>query len=474
MDATSAASRVARLAFAALLLASPLANASTPPDAPSPEQARAIAKEAYQYANPMVDGYRIQHAYFVNTNNPEYKGGWNQIHSGARVYTPQDKAVQTPNSDTPYSMAGLDLRAEPLVLTVPAMEAGRYFSIQLVDLYTHNFAYIGSRTTGNGGGHFLLAGPRWEGEAPKGITQVIRSETELALAIYRTQLLNPSDLENVKAIQAGYKLQPLSAFLGQPAPPQPPAIAFTPPLTPEQIKTSPLVFRDLNFLLQFAPTHPSEVELMQRFASIGIGAGKDFNPDALSPEMKAALEGGIADAWAAMADLKKTRIDTGELASGDFFGTREFLKNNYLYRMAAAVVGIYGNSKQEAMYPLLTVDSQGQALSGSHRYTLRFAPGQLPPVDAFWSVTMYELPASLLVDNPINRYLLNSPMLPNFKRDPDGGITFYLQNESPGADKEANWLPAPQGPFMAVMRLYWPKAGALDGRWTAPQLQRQP
>jgi hypothetical protein len=216
------------------------------------------------------------------------------------------------------------------------------------------------------------------------------------------------------------------------------------------------------------------VELMQRFASIGIGAGKDFDPDALSPEMKAALEGGIADAWAAMADLKKNRIDTGELASGDVFGTREFLKNNYLYRMAAAVIGIYGNSKQEAMYPLLTVDSQGQALSGSHRYTLRFAPGQLPPVDAFWSVTMYELPASLLVDNPINRYLLNSPMLPDFKRDPDGGITFYLQNESPGADKEANWLPAPQGPFMAVMRLYWPKAGALDGSWTAPQLQRQP
>jgi hypothetical protein len=474
MDATSAASRVARIAFAALLFASPLANASTPPDAPSPEQARAIAKEAYQYANPMVDGYRIQHAYFVNTNNPEYKGAWNQIHSNARVYTPQDKAVQTPNSDTPYSMAGLDLRAEPLVLTVPAMEAGRYFSIQLVDLYTHNFAYIGSRTTGNGGGQFLLAGPRWEGEAPKGITQVIRSETELALAIYRTQLFNPSDLENVKAIQAGYKLQPLSAFLGQPAPPQPPAIAFTPPLTPAQIKTSPLVFRDLNFLLQFAPTHPSEVELMQRFASIGIGAGKDFDPDALSPEMKAALEGGIADAWAAMADLKKNRIDTGELASGDVFGTREFLKNNYLYRMAAAVIGIYGNSKQEAMYPLLTVDSQGQALSGSHRYTLRFAPGQLPPVDAFWSVTMYELPASLLVDNPINRYLLNSPMLPDFKRDPDGGITFYLQNESPGADKEANWLPAPQGPFMAVMRLYWPKAEALEGRWTAPQLQRQP
>lgn len=474
MESTHARSRIARLALAALLFASPLAAAVAAPDGPSPDQARAIAKEAYQYANPMVDGYRIQHAYFVNPDSPEYKGPWNQIHSIARVYTPQDKAVQTPNSDTPYSMAGLDLRTEPLVLTVPAIEAGRYFSIQLVDLYTHNFAYIGSRTTGNGGGNFLLAGPRWEGEAPKGITQVIRSETELALAIFRTQLFNPADLENVKTIQAGYKLQPLSAFLGQPAPPQAPAIDFIAPLTPAQVKESPLVFRHLNFLLQFAPTHASEVALMERFARIGIGAGEPLDPDALAPEMKAALQGGIADAWAEMAKLKKTRIDTGEVTSGDLFGTREFLKNNYLYRMAAAVLGIFGNSKQEAMYPFYSADSEGQALSGSHRYTLRFAPGQLPPVDAFWSVTMYELPASLLVDNPIDRYLLNSPMLPQFKRDPDGGITFYLQADSPGADKESNWLPAPAGPFMAVMRLYWPKAEALDGTWTAPKLQRQP
>ena len=142
--------------------------------------------------------------------------------------------------------------------------------------------------------------------------------------------------------------------------------------------------------------------------------------------------------------------------------------------MAAAVVGIFGSSRQEAMYPFYSTDSEGQALSGSHRYTLRFAPGKLPPVDAFWSVTMYEMPSSLLVDNPINRYLLNSPMLADFKRDPDGGITLYLQADSPGADKESNWLPAPAGPFMAVMRLYWPKAEALDGTWTAPKLQRQP
>jgi hypothetical protein len=155
------------------------------------------------------------------------------------------------------------------------------------------------------------------------------------------------------------------------------------------------------------------------------------------------------------------------------FGTREYLKNNYAYRMAGAVIGIYANSKEEAMYPAYTVDSGGQALDAAkNRYTMRFEPGQLPPVNAFWSLTMYELPASLLTANPLNRYLLNSPMLPQFKLDADGGLTLLIQNESPGKDKEANWLPAPKGPFFMAMRLYWPKEEALTGKWTAPPLKR--
>ena len=198
----------------------------------NPAEARAIAKEAYIYGFPMVDSYRIQHAYFVDRQNPEYKAPWNQIHNIPRVYTPEDKAIQTPNSDTPYSMVGMDLRAEPIVLTVPAIEKERYFSVQLIDAYTLNFDYIGSRATGNDGGSFLIAGPGWKGETPKGVKKVIRSETELVLAVYRTQLFNPGDLDNVKKVQAGYKAQPLSAFLGQPAPKAAPAIDFIKPLTP--------------------------------------------------------------------------------------------------------------------------------------------------------------------------------------------------------------------------------------------------
>jgi hypothetical protein len=458
-------------ACAMILLASFPFTAAGAETGVSPAEARAIAKEAYIYGFPLADNYRIQYAYFVNRESPEFKAPLNQIRNIPRVYTPEDKAVQTPNSDTPYSMADLDLRAEPIVLTVPSIEKERYFSVQLIDLYTHNFDYLGSRATGNEGGSFLIAGPGWKGEAPKGVAKVIRSETEMVLAAYRTQLFNPGDLDNVKTIQAGYRVQPLSEFLGQPAPKAAPVIDFIKPLTPEQQKTSLEVFNILNFVLQFCPTHPSEKELMARFAKIGVGAGKTFDASTLSPELKAAMEQGIADAWSAFADLKK-QADAGAVTSGDLFGTREYLKNNYLYRMAAAVLGIYGNSKQEAMYPMYGVDANGQKLNGANRYTLRFAPGQLPPVNAFWSLTMYELPASLLVANPLNRYLLNSPMLPQFTRDADGGLTLYVQNESPGVGKEPNWLPAPKGPFIVFMRLYWPKAEAVDGTWKQPPLQR--
>ncbi|WP_310503126.1 MULTISPECIES: DUF1254 domain-containing protein [unclassified Rhizobium] len=437
----------------------------------SATEARAIAKEAYIYGFPMVDSYRIQYAYFVNTKDPEYKGPWNQLVNIPRVYTPADTAVQTPNSDTPYSMLGLDLRAEPMVLTVPPIEKDRYFSIQLIDAYTFNFDYIGSRATGNDGGSFLIAGPSWKGETPKGIKKVMRSETELALAAYRTQLFNPADLDNVKKIQAAYKAEPLSKFLGQPAPAAASAIDFVKPLTPDEEKTSPEFFSILNFVLQFCPTNPSETELMARFAKIGIGGGKTFDANKLSPEMKTAFQQGTADAWAEMGTMRK-RFDTGEVTSGDVFGTREYLKNNYLYRMTAAVLGIYGNSKQEAIYPAYAVDSDGKKLDGANRYTVHFAPGTLPPVNAFWSLTMYELPQSLLVANSIDRYLLNSPMLPQFVKDADGGLTFYVQNESPGKDREPNWLPAPKGPFVVAMRLYWPKPEALDGTWKHPPMTK--
>jgi hypothetical protein len=438
----------------------------------TPEEARQIAKEAYTYGFPMVDSYRIMYAYFVDTNDPEYKAPWNQIKNIPRVFTPSDKAVQTPNSDTPYSMLGLDLRAEPIILTLPVIEKDRYFSVQLIDLYTFNFDYMGSRTTGNEGGVFMVAGPNWKGEAPEGINKVFKSETEFVLAAYRTQLFNPSDIDNVKKIQEGYKVQSLSEYLGQTAPPATPKIDFIKPVSKDEEKTSLEFYNILNFILQFCPTDPSEVELMKNFAKINVGSEVNFDIENLTPELKAAIQQGMEDAWKELGEFEKTEIATGKVTSGDIFGTRAYLKNNYLYRFSAAVLGIYGNSKQEAMYPLYREDASGNPLNGKeNKYIFYLSPDKIPPVNAFWSFTMYDLPASLLVANPINRYLINSPMLPNMKKDANGGITIYIQHESPGKDKETNWLPAADGPFWIALRLYWPKDAALDGSWKQPPLE---
>jgi len=436
----------------------------------APEEARAIAKEAYIYGFPMVDNYRIMYSYYVDAADKEYKGGWNEVHNIARVYTPEDKAVQTPNSDTPYTMIGADMRAEPLVLTMPAIESGRYYSAQFIDLYTFNFAYAGSRATGNGGGNFLLAGPDWKGETPDNIKQVIRCETSLAGIVIRTQLFNPNDIEKVKAIQSGYKVHRLSRFTGQPAPTAAPNIDFIKPLTADEERSSLDFFNVLNFCLQFCPTDSSESALMTRFAKINVGAGKTFDAATLTPEVRQAVQDGCKDAWADLARVQKA-IEGGEISSGDLFGTREYLKNNYLYRMAAAVLGIYGNSKDEAIYLPYAADGSGAALDGSTgKYTLAFAADALPPANAFWSLTMYNLPALQLVDNPLDRYLINSPMLKSLKREKDGSIVLRIQYPSPGPKLQSNWLPAPNGPFSMVLRIYWPRPEALDGTWKKPEL----
>lgn len=443
--------------------------APTEGGAPSAAEARAIAKEAYVFGVPMVDMYKTIYVMSVDDKNSQYQGPFNKVLNSARVYTPDDTAFVTPNSDTPYSFAVLDLRAEPVVLTVPKIEKNRYFVFQIMDLYTFNFEYIGTRATGNNGGTFLFAGPNWKGEAPKGVDKTIRSETDLVSVVGRTQLFNPADLINVKKIQAGYKLQSLSAFAGTPAPPAAPEVAWIKPMPPQD-RTSLEFFNQLAFLLQFAqPPHPSEVALRQGFEKIGIVPGKPFDTASLSPEMQAALKGGMEDGQKEI-DARRATL-AGK--SDTLFGNREFLKNDYVARATGTQVGIGANSRDEALYPIYEKDAQGELLDGSkHKYTLRFAKGEQPPVNAFWSLTIYNVPSQLLVKNPINRYLINSPMLPGLKTDADGGLTLYIQADSPGKDKEANWLPVPKGPFMAAMRYYLPKPELLNEQWKSPQIER--
>jgi hypothetical protein len=431
----------------------------------SATEARALAAQAYVYGFPLVDLYRIIWGYFADTGGPAYKTPPNTLFNSANVYTPEDTTVQTPNSDTPYSFALLDLRAEPWVITLPAIEASRYYSVQLVDMYTYNTAYLGTRTTGNGGGNFLIAGPSWNGTVPAGITSVVKADTDLFLALYRTQLFDAADLQNVKTVQLGYKLASLSKFAGTAAPAAAADISWIAPLTPTDERTSPGFFNILAWMLQYCPAFPSEVALRKKFTTIGVKPGTSFDPTALPSATQAALVAGMSDG--------QKRI-TAERANGtqstDFFGSREQLGENYLYRAVGAQAGILGNSAAEAMYFLLDKDAQKKPLDGTQEYTLTFAAGQLPPVKAFWSITMYDLPAQLLVMNKINRYLINSPMLPDLKKNADGSITLYVSNTTPGKEKESNWLPAPAGPFMCVLRCYYPEKSVLDGTWKAPTL----
>lgn len=435
--------------------------------------AKDVAEAGYIYGLPIVMNYGVMYEFIIDKGGPQYKGPFNFIANEARVFTYEDTAVVTPNSDTPYSMLWLDLRAEPMVISVPDVDPKRYYSVQLVDGNTYNYGYIGTRATGSAAGTYLVVGPNWKGTAPEGIEKVFQSSTDFGLTIFRTQLFGPDDMENVKKVQAGYKAVPLSTFLNQAAPPAAPEIDF-PKFSAELAKTN--FFEFLDFALQFAPAAPEEADIREKLASIGVGPGKTFNFKDLSLEDKAEILLGLEEG--------KKKVDAAVANAGAAvngwrvsapFGSQADFNGDWLRRAAAAQAGIYGNSAEEAMYPMTRWDGTGAVLDGSKaNYTITFPKDGLPPVNAFWSITMYDGKSQLLIKNPINRYLINSPMLPGLKTNEDGSLTIYIQNQSPGPDKEANWLPAPADTIYLALRLYWPKTEAPSilpagkGTWQPP------
>ena len=442
--------------------------------APGIEETRAIAEEGFIYGLPIVMNYAVMNEFVIDKNSGQYKAPFNTITNEARVFTYKDTAVVTPNSDTPYSMVWLDLRAGPIVISVPAVEKERYYSVQLVDGNTYNYGYIGSRATGIEPGDYLAVGPDWKGETPAGIKQVFQSSTPFGLTIFRTQLFNPDDMPNVVKVQSGYKAQPLSTYLNQPAPPAAPKVDFV-PATTKGIKDN--FYEYLDAALQFVPETPESKAVRARLASIGIGPGKTFEFKELSLEHKAAVLLGMkagsdkVDAFVADGGEDQNGWQVGGLAGGD----KASFNGDWLKRAATAKAGIYANDPAEAMYPATRKDSSGETIDTSkNNYTLTFPAGDLPPVNSFWSVTMYDGKSQLLIENPINRYLINSPMLPDMKTNKDGSLTLYIQKASPGKDKESNWLPAPNDTAYLVMRLYWPKTDAPSilppgkGTWKPP------
>ena len=443
---------------------------------PNIEQTKQIAQQGFVYGLPLVMAYAVMYQFNVDKSSSQYKGPFNTIANEARVFTYKDTAVITPNSDTPYSFLQMDLRAEPVVISVPAVERSRYYAVQLTDANTFNFGYIGSRATGTEAGDYLVVGPDWQGDAPAKIKKVFHSTTEFAVAIFRTQLFNAADMPNVVKVQKGYKGQPLSTYLKQPAPAPAPAINFL-PASDELVKQN--FFEYLNFALQFAPAGPEEAGIRAKLASIGIGPGKKFEMKDLSPAHKAAVLLGMK----AGSDEVDKFIASGSKningwQVGSFFGDRAYYNGDWLRRAGAARGGIYGNTAIEAAYPLTRKTASGDEIDTSkHNYTMTFPTGQLPPVNAFWSVTMYDGKSQLLIENPINRYLINSPMLPSLKKNADGSLTLYIQKDAPAADKKANWLPGPNDTVYLVMRLYWPKETPPsilpmgEGTWQPPGVE---
>lgn len=420
------------------------------------EQFKAVAEEGFLYGLPLVVNYAIMNEYAVDPNSSQYKAPFNHIKSLARVFTYKDTAVVTANSDTPYSFLWMDLRTEPMVISVPAVPKDRYFSVMLADSHTYNYGYIGSRATGNEAGSYMVVGPDWKGEKPAGINQVFQSLTPFTFAAFRTQLIDPADMPNVEKIQAQYKAEPLSAFLGQPAPAAAPNVDFL-PATTAGIKANFWTY--LGAALEYIPEADEDKDIRAKLAQIGVGPGKTFDMKSLSPERQQAMvEAMKAGDEKVDTYLASGMTDVNGWQLGSLPGDRAHYNGDWVMRAATAKAGIYGNDADEAVYPLGRLDANGQTIDTSkHNYTLTFAAGQMPPVNAFWSVTMYDGKTQLLIKNPIDRYLVNTAMVPDMKKNADGSVTIYIQKDSPGKAKEANWLPAPNDTAYLVMRLYWPK-----------------
>lgn len=421
-------------------------------------QARALAQEAYVFAYATVEHDKVLSAIAA-------KLPFNRLYSEPRLLGPQDNKVVSPNNDTFYSRALLDLRGEPQVLDVPAVQ-GRYYSFQLVDMRTDNLDYIGTRATGNQAGRYLIAGPDWQGAVPGGFNGVIRSPSRLVFLLGRTEVKGEADQKDAAKVLMGYALQPLSNVISGTSPEASPALQL-PAYQDTKQGPAEALFNSFNALAPLHQWNASEQQKLARFAAIGVKSGAAFNPPA---------ELGEAIAEGAEAGREQVRAASSQVSveqQGWFRSPTNVGKfgDDDLTRAAVAWRYIYANDAVEAVYPMALHDVQGQVLDGHNSYRLHFPAGQLPPVNAFWSLTLYDGKTQLLAANPIQRYALGDRS-PDLRYDADGGLTLILQASAPVAAQQANWLPTPEGPFNLLLRLYLPKAGALDGSYRLPVIAR--
>jgi hypothetical protein len=471
---------IAVAVFACGLLAAPAPALapSSPPRQADPAGAQRelndIAVEGYLYFYPLVIADLTRR---VTTNAPAGVrpglGPPNQF-SHFREYPPADfRTVVRPNFDTLYSSAWLDLTKEPMIVSAPDTN-GRYYLLPMLDMWTDVFAVPGKRTSGTGAADFAVVPPGWTGPIPEG-AQRIDAPTPYVWIIGRTQTNGPEDYDAVHVIQDGYSITPLSQW-GKPKSPLPPpapdlTIDMTiDPLTQANTMPAGKFFAYAAEIMKTNPPHLTDWSMLARLKRLGIEPGKTFDFDKASPEVKAAIEAAPAEALARIKKKEPTlaRVVNGWRVSTDSVGV---WGNYYLKRASLAISGLGINPPEDAVYPFLLFDADGKPLDGADKYVLHFAKDELPPVGAFWSVTMYDQ-EGFPVANPINRFAIGD-------RDPlvynaDGSLDIWIQPENPGPEKAFNWLPSPKGPLGVTMRLYAPQAPILDGTWAPPAVKRVP
>jgi hypothetical protein len=430
----------------------------------TPDEARKVAKQAYEFTYPLVMYYRTMYLQAINSHSSSFSGGFGKwLHLGTS--TPQDTDIVSPNNDTPYSYAWVDLRSEPWVVTMPKIDASRFYTSQWDDLWGFVLDNAGSVEDGNDGVSVLLASPSWQGALPKGVKRIVRGDSEFLGSLTRTQLTDAADLTNVKRIQNEYKLEPLSSFLGESAPAAAPDISW---LTwKDGLETTDEFWKYANFVLGFTTPNPQDKPVLDKISEIGVTAGQPWNASSFDKDIAGAITAGMNDA---LADLKKASNDITDPSL--FFRSRKDTDKDYFDRALGALVGIFGNVKAQSVYFATAMDDHGVLFDGSKQsYTITFTKDQLPPVEYFWSFTMYRLPQRWLVANRNNRYSIGSAT-PGLQSAADGSITVYFQTKSPGKDKESNWLPTPTGPFWPVFRTYGPGKAILDHAWKLPTITR--
>jgi hypothetical protein len=430
----------------------------------TPSDARKIAKEAYTFAYPLVMYYRTMYLQAIDAPSSSYSGGFGKwLHLG--LSSPKDTDIVSPNNDTPYSYAWVDLRVEPWVLTLPKIDASRFYTSQWDDLWGFVLDNPGSVEDGNDGVKVLLAAPGWQGDLPTGVKRVIRGDSEFLGSLTRTQLIDTADMANVKRIQQEYKLEPLSSYLKTPAPTPAPDIDW--PDWKEGLETTDKFWAYANFVLSLTTPNPQDKPVLDDIAKIGIVAGATWDTKSYTTDVADAISKGMKDALDALKEGSQHITDPSL-----FFRSRKDTDKDYFNRALGVMVGIFGNVKAQSVYFATAKDNDGVLLDGrKYSYSVKFTADELPPVKYFWSFTMYKLPQRWLVANSIDRYSLGSAT-PGLHKDDDGSITIYFQTDSPGKDKESNWLPTPAGPFWPIFRTYGPGKAILDKTWKLPTITR--